>query len=128
MLLESADLRTIGDVDRGAFDEVPNEILAAVMSVLRRALPGSCGSVAMQPTAPNDLSYDRQRTNRKRAAVLAQLGRHEFHPSTLASITARPIVYWWSEAFLKSYAAAAKLDVLGGNSDPVDFMLATVSP
>lgn len=32
-LLENFDLRVLGDVDRGAFEEVPNELLAAVMSV-----------------------------------------------------------------------------------------------
>ncbi|MEE8524987.1 MAG: BREX-6 system adenine-specific DNA-methyltransferase PglX, partial [Thermoanaerobaculia bacterium] len=74
-LLESFDLRLLGDVDRGAFDEVPNEVLSTVMSVFRRASTDDTLAIAIQPTSVDDRSYDRQRTKRKRAAVLAQVGR-----------------------------------------------------
>jgi hypothetical protein len=37
-------------------------------------------SVAILPTPQSDKSYDRERTNRKRAAVLAHVGRFEFDP------------------------------------------------
>ena len=66
-------------------------------------------SVAVQPTALDDKSYDRQRTSRKRAAVLAQVGRHEFDPRGFEVIEDEPIVYWWSKEFLARYAAAPKL-------------------
>ena len=94
-VLARFDLRSIGDFDRGAFDEVPNEILAVAAPVLRKAPHCGLVSVAMQPTPLDDKSYDRQRTNRKRAALLAQVGRYEFDPKGFEVIEGEPIVYWW---------------------------------
>ena len=96
-LLATYDLRMLGDVDRGAFDEVPNEVLAAVMSVFRSAPPSDAPSVAMQPTPLDDKSYDRERTKRKRAALLCQVGRFEFIGQELAGVTGAPLVYWWNQ-------------------------------
>ncbi len=45
-------------------------------------------------------------TNRKRAGLLAQIGRHEFDPKGFAVIDGEPIVYWWSKEFLERYAKA----------------------
>ncbi|MEO7037029.1 MAG: BREX-6 system adenine-specific DNA-methyltransferase PglX, partial [Polyangiaceae bacterium] len=114
-LLKANDLRALGDFDRGAFDEVPNEVLAVCVPVFRRGLHPEVVSVATQPTPLDDKSYDRQRTSRKRAALLAQVGRHEFDPRGLAVIEGEPIVYWWSKEFLSKYAEAPKL----GNAAPV---------
>jgi hypothetical protein len=108
-LLHTSDLRAVGDFDRGAFDEVPNEVLAVVAVVQRRALEAGVPSVAVQPSPLSDKSYDRQRTNRKRAAVLAQIGRYEFDPRGFQVIEGEPIVYWWTDEFLKRYAEAPKL-------------------
>ncbi len=108
-LMDGHDLRTLGDFDRGAFDEVPNEVLAVSVPVFRLALHPGVVSVATQPTPLDDKSYDRQRTNRKRAAVLAHVGRYEFDPRGFKVIDGEPIVYWWSAEFLARYAAAPKL-------------------
>jgi hypothetical protein len=114
-LLRTNDLRSIGDFDRGAFDEVPNEVLAVCVPVFRRAPHPGIPSAAAQPTPLDDKSYDRQRTNRKRAAVLAHVGRYEFDPRRFEVIEGEPIVYWWSKEFLAKYAAAPKL----GDTAPV---------
>lgn len=108
-LLTTYDLRLIGDVDRGAFDEVPNEVLAAAMSVFRKAPPTGLPSLALQPTPLTDKSYDRERTERKRAALLAQVGRYEFEVARLKVVAGEPLLYWWGEEFLKEYAEAPKL-------------------
>jgi methylase of polypeptide subunit release factors len=108
-LLGEFDLRLLGDFDRGAFDEVPNEVLAVVLSIFQKVPPNREISVAVQPTPLNDLSYDRQRTNRKRAAVLAQVGRYEFQCDRFDVIKEKPIVYWWDDAFLKHYTVLPKL-------------------
>lgn len=108
-LLKNYDLRSIGDFDRGAFDEVPNEVLAVAAPVMRKAQHPFVPSVASQPTPLDDKSYDRQRTNRKRAAVLCQVARHEFDPKGFEVIEGEPIVYWWSKEFLERYAKAPKL-------------------
>jgi len=109
-LLHSFDLRSLGDFDRGAFDEVANEVLAITISIFRRVARADVASVAAQPTPLADKSYDRQRTNRKRAAVLAQVGRYEFDPRGFEVIDGEPIVYWWSKEFLARYAAAPKFE------------------
>jgi hypothetical protein len=107
-VLREFDLRNIGDFDRGAFDDVPNEVLAVAAPLIRRAPPVVEASVAVQPTPANDKSYDRQRTGRKRAALLAQAGRYEFDPKGFAVIEGEPIVYWWTKELLERYARAPK--------------------
>ena len=42
-----------------AFDEVPNDLLSVAVSVFRRASSTNVASIAQQPTAPDDRSYDR---------------------------------------------------------------------
>ena len=79
-LLETYDLRMLGDVDRGAFEEIPDEVVAAVMSIFRHAPPSNLVSIAMQPTPLDDKARDSERTKRKCAAVLAQAGQHHLSP------------------------------------------------
>ncbi len=108
-LLRKFDLRVLGDVDRGAFEEIPDEVVATAMSVFRNTLPATEPSIAMQPTPLSDKSRDNARTARKRASVLLQVGRFEFRLKSLAVIRGIPLVYWWSSQELASYAAAPKL-------------------
>lgn len=107
-ILTQSDLRVLGDVDRGAFEDVPDEVLATVMSIVRRAQPDRI-AIACQPTPLEDRSRDSGRTARKRAALLAQVGRYEFDPKGFAVIEGEPIVYWWTKDFLARYASAPKL-------------------
>ena len=108
-LLEKYDLRALGDFDRGAFDEVPNEVLAVTLSIFQKSAPSEEFSIALQPTSLDDLSYDRQRTNRKRAAVLAQVGRFEFQSDRFAVVKEKPIIYWWDDTLCNQYVAFPKL-------------------
>ena len=108
-LVGQHDVRLLGDLDRGAFADVPDEVLATVISVLRRARPAHAPAVAVQPTPLDDRARDSQRTARKRAGLLAQVGCHEFDPLGFEVIDGEPIVYWWTEAFLDRYSAAPKL-------------------
>jgi hypothetical protein len=111
-LLGSYDLRALGDFAVGAFDEVPNDVLTVTVSVFHAAAQRGEASVALQPTPPDDRSYDRARTSRKRAATRCQVGRHEFDPRTLTEVPGSPIVYWWSEEFRRRYAMTPKLQEL----------------
>ena len=106
-LLKTWEFRAIGDFDRGAFDDVPNEVLAVALSVFSKRCPTGTPAVATQPTASEDTSYDRERTRRKRAAVLAQVGRYEFDVAKLAGIEGAPFVYWWSENQVNFYTRHA---------------------
>lgn len=118
-VLRGFDLRSLGDFDRGAFEEEANE-LAVTAPIVRRAANAQ-PTIAILPTPFDDRSYDRQRTRRKRAALLAQVGRHEFDPRGFEVIDGEPIVYWWSKDFLAKYAAAPKL----GDVSPARFGLNT---
>lgn len=109
-LLKTFDLRILGDVDRGAFEEVPDEVVATTMSVFRRFAPAKEPSIALQPTPLSDKSRDSARTSRKRAAVLAQAGLHEFRTrKVIGAAAGAPLLYWWSEEELSSYERSAKL-------------------
>jgi hypothetical protein len=108
-LLKTYDLRALGDFAVGAFDEVPNDVLSVVVSVFIQQAPCATNSIAQQPTPPNDTSYDRQRTKRKRAATLCHVGRHMFDPSALKVVPEWPLVYWWDENIL---TLASNLDCI----------------
>jgi Eco57I restriction-modification methylase len=111
-LLEVWDLRTIGDFDRGAFEDVPNEVLSVAVSILAKQKPTGTPAIALQPTIFTDASYDRERTKRKRAAVLAQVGRYQFEVANLAEIDGTPLVYWWPPRFIHEYATSPKLGAI----------------
>jgi hypothetical protein len=108
-LLDEFDLRLLGDVDRGAFEETLDEVVATVMSIFQKVPSSEKISIAMQPTPLDDNSRDRYRTSRKRAGVLAQVGRFEFESDQFSVIRDKPIIYWWNDEFLKDYAETPKL-------------------
>jgi hypothetical protein len=108
-LLATYDLRLLGDVDRGAFEEVPDEVVSAVMSLFRKSAVSDAPSIAMQPTPLDDKSRDGERTKRKRAAVLCQVGRFEFGVASASKIPNAPIIYWWDYSQVVAYSEAAKL-------------------
>ncbi|MGB8297152.1 MAG: DNA methyltransferase, partial [Polyangia bacterium] len=114
------DLRLLGDVDRGAFEDVPDEVLATVMSIIRRAQPDQV-AIACQPTPLDDRSRDSGRTARKRAALLAQVGCCEFDPKGFEIIEGEPIVYWWPTGLLLRFAESRPL----GDTHPARFGLTT---
>jgi len=103
-LLGKYDLRALGDFAVGAFDEVPNDVLSVTVSVLHRAGHRPEDSVAQQPTPPDDTSYDRARTQRKRAATRCHEGRHTFDPAALKVVPEWPLVYWWPDETLGRFA------------------------
>jgi len=104
-LLGKYDLRMLGDVDRGAFEDVPDEVVSCVISVFRRAEPADALSVALQPTPLDDTTRDSGRTPRKRAAMLAGVGRFEFDVGAFAPIPEKPLVYWWTAAEFQLYGS-----------------------
>lgn len=105
-VLERFDLRALGDFDRGAFEEVPDEVVSVVVSVFRKAPPATEPSVALQPTPLDDRSRDNERMRRKRAAVISHLGRFTFFPKRLDVVPSCPVVYWWHREMLAAYKSA----------------------
>jgi hypothetical protein len=113
-LLETYDLRALGDFDKGAFESVPDEVVSVVTSVFRKASPAPEESVALQPTALDDRSRDSERTGRKRGAVLAGVGRVGFRVEGLRVVPEWPVVYWWESSELRLYSSAPLI----GNTSP----------
>jgi hypothetical protein len=123
-LLSKTAIVNVCDIDRGAFDEVPNEVLAAAMVIFRKG-PASASYrfPVHQPTPLDDKSYDRERTARKRSAVLLQIGKYSCDIDIIKSTSSMPIVYWWSQDLVEQYSNATKLDEIarvtaGANASP----------
>ncbi len=124
-LLENFDLRVLGDVDRGAFEEIVDEVVSTTMSIFQNAKPNNKSSIAIQPTPLDDNARDSQRTNRKRAAILAQVGRFEFKSDRFDRMENKPLVYWWNDSLINDYSSSKKLidigvcrEGLGSRNDP----------
>ena len=123
-LLQNYDLRALGDFDRGAFEDIPDEIVAVVVSVFRHTAPSVMPSVVIQPTPLDDKQRDLARTARKRAALQCMNSKHIFRPTDLVSIENRPIVYWWSDENFKLFnktifiknVSPAKQGLITGNN------------
>lgn len=123
-LLQEHDLRALGDFDRGAFEDVPDELVSVVVTLFHRVPPRTDASIALQPTPPDDRTRDSERTRRKRAAILAGTGRLEFSAQALKAIPEWPVVYWWSSEKLSAYeqapllgtVAPCKVGVVSGNN------------
>ena len=108
-LIKKYDLRLIGDLETGAFEEVSaaQVVLSVAMAIFRRTESSQTESIALQP-APGDLKSEGN-LNRKRAALLTQVGRFEFKTNRFDVIKEKPLIYWWDEAFLKRYAKTPKI-------------------
>jgi hypothetical protein len=102
-LLERLDLRALGDFDRGAFEEVLDEVVSVVVSVFRKVPPADEPSVALQPTPLDDRSRDSERTRRKRAATRLGQGHLTFFTRHIRGINGYPFVYWWTQDLLRLF-------------------------
>jgi Eco57I restriction-modification methylase len=123
-LLESYDLRTLGDFDRGGFEDVPGEVVSVAVAAFARCAPNG-KSVAVCPTAREDHSRYADRTARKRAATLCHVGHQAFDPVALKVVPQWPLIHWWGQEFLREYAKSAKVgdragirEGLGTKNDP----------
>ena len=111
-LLEGYDLRALHDVSSGGFQEISaaQVVVSVVSSVFGRA-SASPSAVALK-SFNDDTVTQVGETDRKRAATLCHVGRHEFDPAALKVVPEWPLVYWWDEQFLALYEAAPKLGAL----------------
>jgi len=109
-VLGENDLSAVVDLDSGAFESVSaaQVVLSVSCQVVRRDRAHVGRSIAIRPTPTTDRASTGM-TDRKRAGLLAQVGRYEFDPSAFRVIDGDPIVYWWSKELLERYAKAPKL-------------------
>jgi hypothetical protein len=109
-MLHGHDVRVLGDMDRGAFEDIVDEVVATTISVVRAGISAHSGVVVAQPTPLDDKSRDAGRTARKRAGLLAGVGRFEFDSAAFRVVEGEPVVYWWTAEFLSRYASVPKLN------------------
>jgi hypothetical protein len=102
-------LQSIGDFAVGAFDEVPNDILSVAATIIRRQCSPQLPSIGHQPTKISEPAYDRERTQRKRAATLALEGLFQFSVDDYKPVELWPLVYWWPHSLLNRYVRTPKL-------------------
>ena len=103
------DLRLIGDLEAGAFEEISGEVLTTAMSVIYRCGPSQERSIALKATDGDGKALAGSRVARKRANLLVGTGRYEFVPDNLKVIEGQPFIYWWDDTFLKRYTETEKL-------------------
>ena len=107
-LLGENRLNVIGDLDRGAFEDVLDEVVS--VSITSFVAGGAAGpSVAQLPTPREDSARDNRRTSRKIAALLAGVGKYDFHVERLKVVPEQPLTYWWDTAMLADYARYPKI-------------------
>lgn len=107
-------LHEIGDVSWGAFREMrDNPVAMSIVSRGRRIDPST--AVAIAPTNPQERVRTQEEFAKKEAGMLCHVGRHNFDPAALKVVPEWPLVYWWSDVELMSYAENAKL----GETAPV---------
>lgn len=107
--LEDMDLRAIGDFERGAFEEIPDEKVSVSVVVARRAKPVALPISILQPTPLSDKTRDSLRTQRKRAATLCHRATFSVGQHVFSKIKLEPFIYWWTDAERNAYVDATKL-------------------
>lgn len=106
-LLTNHELLVVGDIDRGGFEGILDEVVSVAISCFRKNTPKpEVPSVAVLPTPLDNAERDNRRTYRKKAALVAGVGRYEFYPVNLKVVPEQPLVYWWSADFLRKYQGA----------------------
>ena len=100
---------SLGDFAVGAFDDVPNDVLSVVASLIANGISWKGSSAAQLPTPPGDRSYDRQRTRRKVSATLSGEGIHGFNIEELKRIPGTPIIHWWTSKQISRFLECPSL-------------------
>jgi len=117
-LLSSFDLRTLGDLSWGAFEDMRDN--PVVMSVFARAPPAENHAIAIVPTDPQERVRTIEELARKRAGMLVQVGHTSFSPQALRVVPGWPLVYGWSEALLARYQSAPRVQDQGRARKGID--------
>jgi hypothetical protein len=106
-LLETYDLRVLGDLSWGAFEEMRDN--PVTMSVARAAPPSGIPSVAVAPTDPQDRVRTLDEVRRKAAGLRCGVGRHEFGAEQTTCVKTRPIIYWWKHELVRKYMDSTRI-------------------
>ena len=105
ILLENHHLLCLGDFDRGAFEEIADELVSVCASIFYSHMPsaGLLDGVAICPTSRKDGSRDSQRTARKKSSLAAHYGACSFKSAHFRCLPEKPLIYWWDESMRNLY-------------------------
>jgi hypothetical protein len=106
-ILEDNSVRSVADLMWCAFENMRHATVAMAVVAAGRSIEDR--AVAQMPTLREEREESIPALAKKRAAVLAQVGRYEFDPKSFKVIDGAPIVYWWSQLFVGEYAATPKI-------------------
>ena len=97
-LLKYYDLRALGDLSSGAFQEInaAQVVVSVAMTCFWRDQNSGGEKVAIRPFVDDTLLKPGE-TERKRSATLCHVGRHTFDPAALKVVPEWPLVYWWND-------------------------------
>ena len=111
-LSDQSELRALGDLSSGAFQEISaaQVVVSVAMTVFSSRRIGGRSSIALRLFDNATLTQVGE-TDRKRAAALCHVGRHEFDPAALKVVPERPLIYWWARERLASFGSARPLSV-----------------
>ena len=108
-LLQIHGMQGLGDLGTGAFgSRSMDDVITTVLAINLKGRP-TRAAYALQAGPLADPRRDAGKPARRHAALQCQEGRYEFDPQRFEAIEGQPIVYSWSDEFLKKYADAPKL-------------------
>ncbi|GAB5545235.1 MAG: BREX-1 system adenine-specific DNA-methyltransferase PglX [Sandaracinaceae bacterium] len=108
-LLETYDLRALHDLSSGAFEEISAaQVVVSVVTSVFAKTARTESAVALK-VFDNETVTDVGETQRKRAATLCHVGRHEFDPAALKVVPEWPLVYWWSSEWIATVGSTPSL-------------------
>lgn len=100
-LLTKYRLLAVADLLWCAFESMRHNTVA--MYVVQKLDPSEASAVGLVPTNRNEREESLVALERKRAAVLCQVGKHAFAPIALKVVPEWPLVFWWNEETLDTY-------------------------
>jgi hypothetical protein len=100
-------LVAIADLGKAAFSTGGTLISTACTIIARSAMART--TTALRPHSAEEVVRDQWQPARTNSALMIQRGRYDFDPTALKVVPEWPLVYWWNNDMLHSYATTPKL-------------------
>lgn len=106
-ILESYNLRIIADLRWCAFESMRHNTIT--MFTIWRTDQNTKPSIGLSVVPREERDESNTALERKRSAILLQIGKHDFNPQLLKSIPESPIAHWWSSSQIQEYNSSPKI-------------------
>lgn len=105
-LLDKSAILTISELGKAAFSQ-GSMLINTSMQVLKKEKTNEYRSVAIRLNKSQETST--ARTSQNKIRLFSQEEKFYFNSSDFNVVKEKPILYWWSEEFLRYYGATKKL-------------------